>query len=126
MNGLTEVDAYNVTIHDIRNVENDFTLVKNGLQVWDPPSEPECTKDEDEVMAKYYPEVVAYLKICRNSSSNIQYINPFLTKLYRTGASKVYIFMHVIHDVLENDSNRLGYENGVPYGPAPRPHCVST
>lgn len=62
MNGLTEVDAHKVTIHDIRNVENDFTLAENGLQVWNLPSEPECTKDEDGAIIKYYPEVVAYLK----------------------------------------------------------------
>jgi len=62
MNGLTEVDAHKVTIHDIRNVENDFTLAKNGLQVWNLPSDLECTKDEDRAITKYYPEAVAYLK----------------------------------------------------------------
>jgi hypothetical protein len=62
MNGLTEVDAHKVTIHGIQNVENDFTLAKNGLQAWNLPSEPECTKDEDGAITKYYPEVVAYLK----------------------------------------------------------------
>jgi len=57
-----EVDAREMTIHDIRNTENDFTLDMNGFQLWDFPETPEYTKDDADIEAKQYPAIMEKIR----------------------------------------------------------------
>jgi hypothetical protein len=57
-----EVDPREMTIHDTRNNEHDFSLDKNGFQVWYLPELPDYTKDDDEIAAKQYPVLIEKIK----------------------------------------------------------------
>lgn len=57
-----EVDAREMTIHDIRNIQDNFTLDKNGFQVWTLPETPEYTKDNKAIEDNQYPEIVETLE----------------------------------------------------------------
>jgi hypothetical protein len=57
-----EVDAREMTIHDIRNTGHNFTLDKNGFQVWNLPETPEYTKDDAQIEAEQYPVIVEKIK----------------------------------------------------------------
>jgi hypothetical protein len=57
-----EADAREVTFHDIRNNINDFTLDRNGFQVWPLPEIPAYTKDDKEIEEREFPQVIDYLK----------------------------------------------------------------
>jgi hypothetical protein len=57
-----EVDAREMTFHDIRNTRDEFTLDKSGFQVWTLPDTPEYTKDDKEIEDKEYPEIIETLK----------------------------------------------------------------
>jgi hypothetical protein len=45
-----------------RNNVDDFTLAKNGFQVWTLPEMPEYTKDDQAIEDNQYPEITETLK----------------------------------------------------------------
>jgi hypothetical protein len=57
-----EVDARQMTIYDIRDNLDGFTLDKNGFQVWTLPQTPAYTKDDKEIEDKEYPEIIETLQ----------------------------------------------------------------
>jgi hypothetical protein len=56
------VDIREMTIHDSRGNIGDFTLDKNGFQVWTLPDTPKYTKDDQEIESEQYPEIIEGLK----------------------------------------------------------------
>lgn len=56
------VDAREMTIYDSRNIGGDFTLDKNGFQVLILPDTPKYTKDDQEIEAAQYPEIIEAIK----------------------------------------------------------------
>ncbi|EED20647.1 conserved hypothetical protein [Talaromyces stipitatus ATCC 10500] len=72
-----ETETLEVTIHDISGSELDYTLDKNGFQLYYHESKQKLFVDEDEIKNEYYPETEQLLKDA-------------------TGASKIFIFDHTI------------------------------
>jgi hypothetical protein len=56
------VDIRELTIHDSRSNIGDFTLDKNGFQVWTLPDTPTYTKDDQKIESEQYPEIIEALK----------------------------------------------------------------
>lgn len=56
------VDAREMIIHDSRGNIGDFTLNKNGFQVWTLPGTPKYTKDDQEIESEQYPEIIDAVK----------------------------------------------------------------
>jgi hypothetical protein len=56
------VDAREMTIYDSRSNISNFTLDKNGFQVWTLPHAPKYTKDSQEIESEQYPEIIEALR----------------------------------------------------------------
>ncbi|KAG9793214.1 high affinity methionine permease, partial [Aureobasidium melanogenum] len=70
-------EPLDVTVHDIRGEEDQYTLDKNGFQIYRHASVEKEFLDDEQIKAQYYPEVEQLLKDA-------------------TGASRVFIFDHTI------------------------------
>jgi len=55
-------ESLSVTVHDIRGQEQNFTLNKNGFQVYNHKSVEKDFVDDDQIKAIYYPETEQLLK----------------------------------------------------------------
>ncbi|OQV02595.1 hypothetical protein CLAIMM_07762 [Cladophialophora immunda] len=71
------VEPVDVTIHDIRGEEKNYTLDKNGFEIYRHTSIEKDFLDDEQIKANYYPETEQLLKDA-------------------TGASRVLIFDHTI------------------------------
>jgi len=70
-------EPLDVTVHDIRGEEGNYSLDKNGFEIYPHRSVEKDFVDDDQIKAQYYPEVEQLLKDA-------------------TGASRVFIFDHTI------------------------------
>ncbi|KIV80786.1 hypothetical protein PV11_08262 [Exophiala sideris] len=70
-------DALDVTVHDIRGEEKNYTLDKNGFEIFRRESVEKDFVDDQQIKAQYYPEIEQLLKDA-------------------TGASRIFIFDHTI------------------------------
>ena len=75
------VEPHDVTVHDARGRESDFSLDTSGFQFVKYPSAEKEFDDEERIKAVYYPEVEALLKEV-------------------AGAKRVFIFDHTIRYVV--------------------------
>jgi hypothetical protein len=95
-------DSRVVTIHDIRGHEDEYTLDKNGFQIYSHTAKEKEYRDEDKITEGYYREVEDLLKKV-------------------TGAHKVVIFDHTIRHALRGQVNKPGAR-----GPVGRVHIDQT
>ncbi|OKL57355.1 hypothetical protein UA08_07540 [Talaromyces atroroseus] len=72
-----ESTVFDVKVHDVSGNELDYTLDKNGFQIYYHESKQKAFVDDEEIKKEYYPETEQLLKDA-------------------TGASKVFIFDHTI------------------------------
>lgn len=75
------VEPHDITVHDARGRENEFSLDKSGFQFVKYPSVEKEFDDDERIKAVYYPEVEALLKEV-------------------AGAKRVFIFDHTIRWVV--------------------------
>lgn len=57
-----EPESHNVTIHDVRGKEDQYTLDKNGFQFHKHVSKEKDFLDDEHIKAVYYPETEQLLK----------------------------------------------------------------
>jgi len=98
-------EAVEVTVNDIRGKEKDFTLDRQGFQIYHHESVEKDFADREHIKAVYYPEIEQLLKEA-------------------TGASRVFIFDHTIRRPVK-DSHTTDTTDGPPVnlrGPVQRVH----
>ena len=64
-------ETLDVTVHDIRGHEDQYSLDKNGFQVYSHVSVEKDFVDEDQIKAQYYPETEQLLKDAYASQSSV-------------------------------------------------------
>ncbi|KAL1598002.1 low-affinity methionine permease [Paraconiothyrium brasiliense] len=77
---IREPETHNVTVRDVRGKEDQFTLDKNGFQIYKHVSKEKDFLDDEKIKAEYYPETEQLKAYSRTS----------------TGASRIHIFDHTI------------------------------
>jgi hypothetical protein len=100
----SERDSHTVAIHDIRPVESDVSLDREGFALLHYTSAVRDFWDEDELRRVYYPEVQRVLAAA-------------------TGASKVFIFDHTLRRRVQGAADRA---KGMPRQPATAVHVDHT
>ncbi|OAL36854.1 hypothetical protein AYO20_03910 [Fonsecaea nubica] len=78
------IQPVDVTVHDIRGEESNYTLDKSGFEIYRHTSVEKDFLDDDQIKAQYYPEVEQLLKDA-------------------TGASRVLIFDHTIRRAYQDE-----------------------
>ena len=96
-------EPLDVVVEDIRGREDQFTLDKNGFQIYHHESKEKDFTDDDQIKSVYYPETEQLLKdayVTVTVSLSLQEaLAQFIANPrppHRTGASRIFIFDHTI------------------------------
>jgi hypothetical protein len=102
-------ETHDVTIHDIRGKEHEFSIYKQGFQVYPHVSKEKDFLDTEQIKAVYYPETEQLLKDA-------------------TGATRIFIFDHTIRRAGPdaNTSDERAKSDEPRRGPVQRAHIDQT